>query len=325
VQEYTLTTGSRFRVTADEQGHSMFGSFRLLDVDLLPGTAASRAVMASRSFPAGDLPGGERFAWRPGDVVFEEPWAAGLVRVSFGVIPDTTAAFDEAKHPRGPHGEWVSVNESPALENLLESAFHPVQMDAARVKHPRSGYMVESGISRRVSRPPEPDKPVPPDSLGPEGPATFDVIDHGDPNSPSYNSLAYMQGKRLGAEPIPHVYRGMSAAEWEQAQQRGYIESDKRGDISRDEGTNAAADPRSAASYLPQSGESYIAKIKVRPEDKWFTIRPDEYLRTRQRIPLDRVEKVLPMRRVGKYAEYQTRAAKGWDEAKRIAGGGAGA
>ena len=210
---------------------------------------------------------------------------------------DTSAAFDEAKHPRGPGGRWVQLGWDD-IDRVIEHEFHPAPLDAPRVKHPRSGNMVEAGISRRVTRPKDDGKHHGNESLGPEGPATFDLKDHGDPLQPSYNSLAYMLGKNLGTEPIPHVYRGMSAQEWQQAQARGYIQSDKRGVISDLEGTNAAADPRTAVSYLPPSGESVVAKIAVRPEDKWFTISADEYLRTRQRIPLDRVEHIAHFRNV---------------------------
>jgi hypothetical protein len=172
------------------------------------------------------------------------------------------------------------------LDTHLESEFHPQQLDAPRVKHPRSGFAVEAGISRRVARPPEGQQ---------EGPAVFDVKDHGDPLTPAYNSLAYMGGKRLGQEPIQHVYRGMSGEEWNQARQRGFIQSDQRGTIADWEGTNADVDPRSAVSYLPMGERGHIAKIRVEPEDKWFTHRADSYVRTRKPIPLSRVEHVAAM------------------------------
>lgn len=218
------------------------------------------------------------------------------------------AAFDEAKHPRGPGGKWTSLGWDD-IDRVIEHEFHPVRLEARQVKHPKSGYMVDAGISRAVTRPERPDRPLGNDELGPEGPATFTLKDHGDPHKPSYNSLAYMLGKPAGTEPIPHVYRGMSETEWQQAQARGFIESDKRGVISGLEGTNAAVDPRSAVSYLPTGNQrGYVAKITVRPEDKWFTIGADEYLRTRQPIPLDRVEHVVEFRKTGKYDELQTRA-----------------
>jgi hypothetical protein len=217
-----------------------------------------------------------------------------------GPAAGVAADWDEGKHPRGQHGEWVALDWD-GLDRVLQSEFHPARIDAAQVKHPRSGYMVDAGISRNVTRPADDGKHHGNESLGPEGPATFDLTDHGDPHDPSYNSLAYMLGKHVGTEPIAHVYRGMSAGEWDQARQRGFIASDERGAISPLEGTNAAVDPRTAVSYLPPSGDSYVAKIKVRPEDKWFTIGADEYLRTRQRIPLDRVEHVVRFRKTGKY------------------------
>lgn len=216
----------------------------------------------------------------------------------------TDLAYNPAE-PRDPHtGKWIPLGGGgwEGRDRALQEWFHPQQLEATQVKHPRSGYMVDSGLSRRVTRPP--DSQHGNESLGIEGPPTFDVIDHGDPNSPSYNSLKFMNPQPSRTEPIQHVYRGISESEWEQAQQRGYLSSDRRGTISELEGTNAAVDPSSAVSYLPTEGPSRIVKIEVRPEDKWFTIRADEYLRTRQQIPLDRVRAVSP----------PLRAAGGWHE-----------
>ena len=232
------------------------------------------------------------------------PASQGQREAGGGTLPrqrgaDTSAAGAdfESRHPRGPGGQWVQLGWDD-INRVIEHEFRPVPLEARQVKHPKSGYMVNAGISRSITRPPDDGQHHGNESLGPEGPATFTLKDHGDPLKPSYNSLAYMLGKPAGTEPIPHVYRGMSAAEWRQAQARGYIQSDKRGVISDLEGTNAAADPRSAVSYLPPAGESVVAKIAVRPEDKWFTIRADEYLRTRQRIPIDRVEHIAHFRNV---------------------------
>jgi hypothetical protein len=301
VQEYTLPPGSQFEVTGETTEHIRYANRRVLDVTLLPdeppAPAAAGQARAAAAQPAkGDgpdgLPGGDRFAWRPGDIRFHDD------------APRAAARFDPAKHPRGIHGEWATL-DLDGMDRMLQSEFRPARLDAARVKHPRSGYMVETGIERRVSRPPEPDHPLRGADLGPEGPATFDLRDYGDPTKPGYNSLEYMGGKKAGTEPIAHVYRGMSQAEWDQARERGYLQSDARGDISALEGTNAAADPRDAVSYLP-NGPGVLAKIAVRPEDKWFTIGADDYLRTREKIPLDRVEHTVQVTRGGKYAnEYR--------------------
>ena len=226
-----------------------------------------------------------------------------------GDAAHAAAPWNPAQHPRGPGGEWVHLDFT-GMDHLLQSEFRPVQLQATQVKHPRSGWMVDAGISRSVSRPPAPDGPIPDGQLGPEGPPTFDLTDHGDPHSPEYNSLKYMGGVKLGTEPIEHVYRAMSKTEWDQARTRGYILSDKRGDITAGEGTNAAADPRDAASYLPR-GRGVITKITVRPEDQWHTIGADSYLRTRAKIPLTRVEHAVEFRRAGKYGnEFAARPAR---------------
>lgn len=172
------------------------------------------------------------------------------------------------------------------LDNALEKTFKPQQLSAIRVPHPRSGFLVESGVGRQVHHP----------KRG-EGPAEFNVKDYGDPYSDSYNSLEYMGGKNLGTEPIQHVYRGMSTEEWSEAKQRGHIQSDQRGTIANWEGTNAAVDPHSAVSYLPFGSKGVVAKIRVQPEDNWFTHAADSYVRTRSPVPLDRVEKVMRLRK----------------------------
>lgn len=225
-----------------------------------------------------------------------------LIELTEGVRTIDDMAFDPAE-PRGHGGKWTDAGGWDGLAKLLDHEFGPDPEKGLRVKHPRSGYMVEAGEWRRVNHPPPSEHGN--ESLGIEGPATFDVRDHGDPNSPEYSSLKYMNPQVIRTEPIKHVYRGMSAAEWEQAQRNGYISSDRRGAISDLEGTNAAVDPRSAVSYLPPEGDAVVAKIAVRPEHKWFTINADNYLRTRSRVPLSAVEHVLPMRKIkiGKYGE----------------------
>jgi hypothetical protein len=177
----------------------------------------------------------------------------------------------------------LSYNE---LDQHLQQQFHPAQLSATRVPHPKTGYGIESGLQRRLARPPEGSE---------EGPPVFDVRDYGDPLKEGFNSLKNMLGTPVGQEPVQHVYRGMHADEWNQAQQRGYIQSDQRGTIAKWEGTNAATEPQSAVSYLPFGAPGVVAKIRVKPEDNWFTHQADSYLRTRSPVPLDRVEHVTPI------------------------------
>lgn len=111
-----------------------------------------------------------------------------------------------------------------------------------------------------------------------EGPAVFQNY-----------ATSGMPRANLGTEPIKHVYRAMSAAEWAQAERDGFIGSDQRGVIADWEGTNAGANPATAMSYLPRNGGAVIVQIAVKPEDKWFTTDVDDYLRTREKVPLDRI------------------------------------
>jgi GNAT superfamily N-acetyltransferase len=171
------------------------------------------------------------------------------------------------------------------LDHHLENWFHPQQLDARKEKHPKSGWMVPVGEERRVAHPENSSDD--PHGLGPEMPARFDVLDNGPLTGMGFRH-------KVRTEPIQHVYRGVHEDEWKQAQQRGYLQSDARGAIVSSEGMNAAVDPQSAVSYLPRNASGRVLKIRVQPEDGWFSIKPDSYVRTRSRVPLDRVESFSP-------------------------------
>jgi hypothetical protein len=166
----------------------------------------------------------------------------------------------------------------PELDNQLKREFHPLRLEAPTERPPRTGYEIHVGISRSVARPSEGQEEGPPEFVLTRHPALYD---------------AEMWPRRVGTEPIRHVYRAMSEAEWRQARQRGFIQSDQRGTIADWEGTNAAVDPHSAISYLPRGQRGHVAKIRVEPEEKWFTIGADSYIRTRERVSLSRVERVV--------------------------------
>lgn len=91
-------------------------------------------------------------------------------------------------------------------------------------------------------------------------------------------------------EPVEHVYRGMSEAEFQQAKGRGHVASDERGVIEPGwEGTNATPDFGTAHNYLPREGPGRIVKMAVHPADQWFTSDIGDYPRTRAQVPWDRV------------------------------------
>jgi hypothetical protein len=186
------------------------------------------------------------------------------------------------------------------LDQHLETWFRPQRLDAERTTHPRSGYQVETGTQLRLHQPSRDDEG--PGEDGVEGPVHFEVWDHGDPHTQTgLQGLQYP--KKTGeTRPVEHVYRGVSADEWRQAQQRGHVQSDGRGTIGSWEGTNADVDPKAAVSYLPRNATGHILKIRVHPDDGWFTHSADSYVRTRHPVPLDRVEAVSPeITKGGKY------------------------
>lgn len=103
-------------------------------------------------------------------------------------------------------------------------------------------------------------------------------------------------GTPTGREkPVQRVFRAMSHHEWGAARDRGFIQSDGRENIfGKEEGTNAALDRDTAGYYArtsPNNGTvgGVVAEIKVHPDDGWFATDPDNYLRTRKPIPIDRV------------------------------------
>jgi hypothetical protein len=103
-------------------------------------------------------------------------------------------------------------------------------------------------------------------------------------NKPGPKDAPIAQGR------VAHLYRGMHEAEFQEAKSRGFIKSDERGVIDVGwEGTNAATNPTSAHSYMPRTGTGRIVKIAHHPDDEWFESRVDNYARTRQPIPWDRV------------------------------------
>lgn len=96
-------------------------------------------------------------------------------------------------------------------------------------------------------------------------------------------------------EPITHVYRAVTEEEWQEAVERGYLKSDGRGALIPEwEGTNAGVESSTAWHYMPRNGTARVLKIEVRDGDGWFTSDADNYLRTRGRIPLDRVMAKTP-------------------------------
>lgn len=98
--------------------------------------------------------------------------------------------------------------------------------------------------------------------------------------------------------PVAKVFRVMDVAEWRQAKQRGFFQSDGRMNLG-DEGTVVST--RSTGTfYAPPVGRSaVIVRMRVDPADGWtMDMNPDgrtsvdDYVKTHAPIPFDRVEAV---------------------------------
>lgn len=208
--------------------------------------------------------------------------------------------WDESEHPRDEDGRftdkwaqavaarlpgvWLADDLNTSDEYLATLFGEPaIRESGRRQPHPRSGFEVKVGRHRRYAQPESGEAPI-----------QWIVDEHGE----DFDRL--FPDRDVAQEPIAHVYRAMALSEWEQAQQRGYIQSDRRGVIADWEGTNAGLDAATARSYIPGGGEpAVIVRLRVEPEDEWFAISADAYPRTRKPIPLDRVEVVSAPMRMG--------------------------
>jgi DNA polymerase III epsilon subunit-like protein len=92
-------------------------------------------------------------------------------------------------------------------------------------------------------------------------------------------------------KPIEYVYRAISEEEWNEALERGYIESDKRMNLTDDEGT--VTDAGNPSWYLPNGlgMAGRIIRIKYDPEDGWRRDH-DSYIKTDEPIPISRIDAV---------------------------------
>lgn len=194
----------------------------------------------------------------------------------------------EEEHPRSNVGRFVRKGPTFAdrdeQDKFLTDTFGPDITETAKMKHPKSGWNLPIGKEYQVKTPKEG-----------EGPAVWRVKDRGKDLDDPLQGLMGM-GTDAPDEPIEYVYRGMSKAEYDQAQDRGYFASDGRGVVADWEGTNAGVNASTAASYLSDNPDGgYLVKFRVDPKRKWFTIPHDGYVRTRERIPLDDVDKAVPL------------------------------
>jgi hypothetical protein len=91
--------------------------------------------------------------------------------------------------------------------------------------------------------------------------------------------------------PPSHLYRVMSSEEFEQARERGFIQSDERQNIESDEGTVFSLVP-TGGFYSPRTGDKgVIVRVNYSDDDGWV-VGPEgpRYVKTSQEIPFERVD-----------------------------------
>ncbi len=113
----------------------------------------------------------------------------------------------------------------------------------------------------------------------------------------------YKRGEKIGEsqemgpmyKAVPNrstiLFRGVTRDDWDRMQDQGYLDTDMRGAISRDEGMNMTHSTGTAAYYLPDGDEGVVLAIETKDANV-FKIEPDEYLRTHDKIPIEKVVKV---------------------------------
>ena len=92
-----------------------------------------------------------------------------------------------------------------------------------------------------------------------------------------------------GSERPTPLYRVMSEEEWQQAKQRGYIQSDGRLNLGSHEGTVTSV--HTTGTFYMQPGLNRMVRIRPHPADGW-KFDHDGYVKTQSPIPIERVDMV---------------------------------
>lgn len=90
--------------------------------------------------------------------------------------------------------------------------------------------------------------------------------------------------------PLDYVYRVVDEREYQEALERGYLQSKGDMNLSETEGT-VASHNSTGSFYFPRESEGRILKIRVFPEQKW-KLDADGYVKTQEQIPMDAVHDV---------------------------------
>ena len=100
--------------------------------------------------------------------------------------------------------------------------------------------------------------------------------------------------------PPDHLFRAVSEEEWQNAQRNGYLQSDQRMNLSQTEGTVAALTnptwylPGNLASDAEGDHPGRLLRIAYNDADGWRLDPVDGYVKTNERIPIDRVDAISP-------------------------------
>ncbi|MGV8972202.1 MAG: GNAT family N-acetyltransferase [Rhodoglobus sp.] len=256
--------------------------------------------------------------YAPGDGVRVPDYDAGVATVQRALSPVPATMWEGAPPAQtrrnfGADLFWESVGGGDFTESE-QSRLHPERYIDRRVNNLNPGASsgpllrqgaIETRLDATPGKPPTlydvtpftPDQnwdSVPKDQIEPGS------MGDGDGGGPPRAGGSSKPLRRIpGSErPLPAVFRIVDEAEYQQALKRGYFQSDERMNLG-DEGTVAST--RSTGTFYapwgsrsgPQDGQARIVRLRMDPADGWLTD-ADSYVKTHERIPVDRIEKVTP-------------------------------
>jgi len=207
--------------------------------------------------------------------------------------PNSVEKHLAGQHDQSTHGNWADGKEIQLNSPDNESAWNAIlteeskSLQSPRNAHPERydsrGNLIEGQTALRMASTRD----------GQSAPEVLEVMAVTPqewikvPDSERVSSPIY--GKIIARKPLKHLYRVVSEAEFNQAKERGFFQSDARMNLDNNEGT-VASHRSTGAFYAPTNGDNYrIVRFRYDPVDNW-RLDFDGYEKTNLPIPFDRVD-----------------------------------